>query len=94
MTVTEIIELISLIVTTLGLIVSIVTAIVKGNLKNFILEKMQEAEAKQELTGEQKLMFVIEEVKNKYKIITIIMNIKKFIEKVISVTKKINYKGR
>ena len=93
MTVMEIIELIALVATTVGLIVTLVTAITKGKLKDFIIEKMEEAE-KLDMSGEQKLEFVINEVKSKYKIMAIIINIKSFVEKILTVTKEINYKGK
>jgi len=93
MSVLEIVELIILIITTLGLVVTLITAILKGKLKEFIIEKMEEAET-QELTSASKLEFVISAVKEKYKILTIILNVKTFIEKVIEVTKNINYKGK
>lgn len=92
MNLTETIELISLIITALGLIISLGTAIAKGKLKQFVIEKMEEAEASGK-SGEEKLLFVMNAVKEKYKIVAIVMNVKRFIEKVIAVTKKINAKG-
>ena len=91
MSIAEIIELVSLAIVTLGLIISIVTAVTKGKLKEFIIEKMEEAE-KTGKPAAEKLQYVIEAVKEKYKIVTIIMNVKAFVEKVIVVTKQINYK--
>lgn len=92
MSITEIIELISLIIATIGMISTIIAEIAKGKMKSFILEKMEEAEASGK-DGDEKLLFVISEVKKKYKIAAILLNIKEFVEKIISVTKKINYKG-
>ena len=87
----EIIQLIVLIVTTLALIATIVVAIVKGDMKKFIEEKMVEAE-NLGLSGEEKLKHVINSVKDKYKIATIILNVKKVIEHIVELSKQINYK--
>lgn len=92
MSMTEIIELISLGITALGLIITLATAIIKGRLKEFIIEKMEEAEASGK-SGDEKLLSVINAVKEEYKIAAILMNIREFVEKVIKVTKKINAKG-
>lgn len=89
----EIIELVLLIVVTVGLVGTIIIDLCKGKMKDFILAKMEEAEKKfkdDPEKGKKKLEFVIEAVKEKYKIVSIILNIKAFIEKVIKVTKKIN----
>lgn len=87
----EIIQLIVLIVTTLALIATIVVAIVKGDMKKFIEEKMVEAE-NSGLSGEEKLKYVINCVKEKYKVMTIILNVKNVIEHIIELSKQINYK--
>lgn len=91
----EIIELVMLIVVTIGLIGTIIIDICKGKMKDFIIAKMEEAEEKFKGDPEKakkKLEYVIEAVKEHYKLISIVLNIKEFIEKVISVTKKINAK--
>ena len=87
----EIIQLIILIVVTLALIATIVVAIVRGDMKKFIEEKMAEAE-KLGLSGKEKLEYVVNAVKEKYKIMTIILNVKKVIEHIIELSKQINYK--
>lgn len=87
----EIIQLIVLIVITLALIATIVVAIVKGDMKKFIEEKMVEAE-NSGLNGEEKLKYVINSVKEKYKVMTIILNVKNIIEHIIELSKQINYK--
>ena len=87
----EIIQLIVLIVTTLALIATIVVAIVKGDMKKFIEEKMVEAE-NSGLNGEEKLKYVINSVKEKYKVMTIILNVKNVVERIIELSKQINYK--
>lgn len=87
----EIIQLIVLIVTTLALIATIVVAIIRGDMKKFIEEKMVEAE-NLGLSGEEKLKYVINSVKEKYKVMTIILNIKNVIEHIIELSKQINYK--
>lgn len=87
----EIIQLVVLIVVTLALIATVVVAIVRGDMKKFIEEKMAEVE-KLELSGKVKLEYVLNAVKEKYKIMTIILNVKKFIEHIIEISKRINYK--
>lgn len=89
----EIIELVSLCITTLGLIISLVTAIVKGHLKDFIVEKMEEVE-KTDKNAAEKLSYVINAVKDKYKIVAIIINIEAFVEKIIDISKQINYRKK
>lgn len=87
----EIISLVILGVICLIGIISIITAIVRGNMKKFIEEKMAEAE-KLSMDGKQKLEYVINAVKEKYKIPELVLNIKKFIEHIIEISKRINYK--
>lgn len=87
----EIIQLIVLIVVTLALIATVVVAIVRDDMKKFVEEKMVEAE-KLELSGKVKLEYVLNAVKEKYKIMTIILNVEKVIEHIIELSKQINYK--
>lgn len=91
MSVQEIVELVGLGVTIIALIVSIIVAIVKGNLKDFITEKMKEAEASGK-SGKEKLEYVIKAVKEKYKLATLLIDVREFIEKIIDITKNINSK--
>ena len=93
MSIAEIIELIILIIATIGMIASIVIAITKGKLREFIIEKMEEAE-KTGKSGKEKLEYVISAVKDKYRLTSLMMNIRKFIEMIISATKNINSKGK
>lgn len=86
--------LITLIVACIAVIstvVTIITSIRSGSLKQFILEKMEEAEHL-ELTGALKLDYVIQAVKDKYKLLALIINIKKIVEILISFSKQVNYK--
>lgn len=87
----EIISLVILGVICLIGIISIITAIVRGDMKKFIEEKMAEAE-KLSMDGKQKLEYVINAVKEKYKILELVLNVKKFIEHIIELSKQINYK--
>ena len=91
MSVTEIIELVGLGITILCLIGSIIVAIVKGKMKDFIIAKMEEIENSGKSPVE-KLQYVIDAVKEEYKILTILINVKNFIEKIIGISKQINYK--
>lgn len=88
---TEIISLIVLGVVCLAGVISIIVAIIRGDMKKFIKEKMAEAE-KLSMSGQQKLEYVINAVKEKYKIPELVLNIKKFIENIIEISKQINYK--
>lgn len=75
----------------LGGLFSIIVAVVRGDMKKFIEEKMVEAE-KLELTGEKKLAYVLQAVKEKYKVVELFLNCKKFIEHIIDLSKQINAK--
>lgn len=78
-------------VVVLGGIVTIIVAIIRGDMKKFIEEKMIEAE-QLELSGEKKLAYVLEAVKEKYKIAELLLNTKKFIKHIIDLSKQINAK--
>ena len=75
----------------LGGIAAIVVALIRGDLKKFVEEKMIEAE-KMGMTGEKKLDYVLTAVKEKYKIAEIVLNVRKFIEHIIDLSKQINHK--
>jgi len=91
MNVETIITLVFLGIAVFSGIIGLVVALVRGDMKKFIEEKMCEAE-KLELTGKEKLTYVIEAVKEKYKLAELFLNIKKFIEHIIDLSKKINAK--
>ena len=91
MSIQEIITLVVLGVVVLGGLITIIVAIVRGDMKKFIVAKMEEAEA-QQLDGAEKLKYVLEAVKEKYKILELVLNVKKIVEYIISITKQINYK--
>ena len=86
-----IISLVVLGVVVLAGLITIIVAIVRGDMKKFIVAKMEEAE-KLELSGEQKLKYVLQAVKEKYKVMELVLNVKKFVEQIISITKEINAK--
>lgn len=85
------IMLIVLLVACLSGIIAIIVAIARGDLKKFIEAKMIEAE-KQQLSGEEKLKYVLEAVNEKYKVVELFLNVKKFIEHIIDLSKQINAK--
>ena len=91
MTVEMIITLVALGIVVLGGIITIIIALVRGEMKQFIEEKMIEAE-KSGKSGSEKLGFVLKAVSEKYKILELLLNVRKFIEKVISISKEINAK--
>ena len=103
MTITEISELVGLIATGFGLIVSIFVYvrrvfkdIKEKKLKAFIEEKIIEAEKRSDLNGSQKLVYVLsclyEEYGKEYD--KIIDNSKEYIEECIEFSKKVNNKER
>ena len=85
------ITLITLGATIVGGIIALIVAIKRGELKKFIIEKMEEAE-KLELDGKKKLEYVLTAVNEKYKVMQLVLNVKKFIEYIISISKQINAK--
>ena len=91
MQVETIISLVVLGVVVVAGLVSIIIAIVRGDMKKFIIEKMEEAE-KLELSGEKKLEYVLQALKEKYKVLQLLINARKFIESIIAITKQINVK--
>lgn len=91
MSITEILLLVALGCVIVAGIVAIVVAIVRGDMKKFIEAKMVEAE-QLDLDGAKKLQYVLEAVKEKYKLMELFLNVKKFIEKIIALSKQINYK--
>ena len=91
MQIETIITLIVLGVAILGGIATLIIALIRGDMKKFIEYKMVEAE-QMEMSGEQKLLFVLQAVKEKYKIMEIVLNVKRFIEHIIDLSKEINAK--
>ncbi len=91
MNIEAIITIIILAVSLLGTVITLITALVRGEMKKFIEEKMIEAE-KSGKSGSEKLAFVVEAFKEKYKIMQFILNVKQFVEKIIELTKEINAK--
>lgn len=86
-----IITLVALGIPAISGIIGLFIAIVRGKLKNFIVKQMEIAE-KSGLSGAKKLDFVLQAVKEEYKLTEKFLNVKKFIEYIISITKQINYK--
>ena len=91
MNIEMIITLITLGVIALGGIVSVLVAIVRGEVKQFIIKAMEIAE-KSGMDGSKKLQYVLNAVKEKYQLASIVINVRKFIEYIISISKNINSK--
>ena len=92
MSIREIVELIVIGVLVLVGIGAIVIVIVRGKLKDFIKEQMAIAEEKfKDLKKTEKsirkLTFVLEAVKEKYKLAELVLNTRKFIEKIVDIYK-------
>ena len=92
MSIREIVELVVIGVLVLVGIGAIVIAIVRGKLKDFIKEQMAIAEEKfKDLKKPEKsirkLTFVLEAVKEKYKLAELVLNTRKFIEKIVDIYK-------
>lgn len=75
----------------LGGIVTLLIALFRGKVKEFIKEKMYEAEQSGK-TGAEKLKYVLEELKKQYKLAELFLNCKKFIDGIIDISKHINAK--
>ena len=86
-----IITLVALGITIVSALATIIIALVRGGMKKFIVEKMEEAE-KLDMAGCQKLQYVLQAVKEKYKVVELVLNVKKFIEEIIKISKQINAK--
>ncbi len=92
-----IITLATLGVATLGGLFAIIVAIVRGDMKKFIVEQMEIAEEKfkdlpKPQKSIQKFQFVFERVKEKYKVLELVLNVKKFVKYIIEISKKFNSK--
>ena len=90
MNIETIIVLVILGIAVLSGIIGIVVAVIRGDMKKFIEEKMIEAETMQ--GSVEKLTYVLNAVKQKYKIVELVLNVKKFIEHIIDLSKQINSK--
>lgn len=80
-----IISLIALAIAILGALATIVVAFARGKIKEFVKEKIAEAEEKYKdypkpEKSELKLRYVLDAVKEKYAMADMVLNIKKFIE--------------
>lgn len=91
MSIEEIILIFAVLVAIVSGVVSIIIAGVKGEIKTFIEEKMVEAE-KLSLSGNEKYQYVVDKVKENYKLGELLVNVKKFVEHIIELSKKINFK--
>lgn len=94
----EIIYLILLGLVILSGVVGIIYAIVRGEVKKFVVEKMQEAENRYKdlpkpAKSKAKLEYVIKCVSDKYKLVDLFLNVKKFVEKIIEVANSLQRKG-
>lgn len=95
MSIAEIVELIGLAIAIIVAIVSIIGSIRKGQAREFIVAKMEEAEEMfkgDPDKGRKKLAYVVSKAKEQFKLAALFMNVEKFVEKVIAATKKINAK--
>ena len=97
MSITEISELVGLIITGIGFIISFVKWIKANNLakmKSFIEEQMTIAEKQEGLSGAKKLNYVLLSCQEKYgkSFISLEDKIKSYIEECIDFSKKINSK--
>lgn len=91
MTTETIITLVTLGVVALSGVIGLIIALVRGDIKKFIISQMEIAE-QSGMKGAEKLAFVLKAVKDKYKIMEVFLNAKKFVEYIISISKGINYK--
>ena len=92
MTPLEIAELIGLVAVILALLITFIVAIARGDIKKLVEEKMAEAEKHKDWSAKMKFQYVLDAVKEKYKLATLVLNVSKLIEHIIDLSKKINYK--
>lgn len=88
----------------LGIVVAsglfaIIYALVRGEIKKFVIEKMKEADyIYRDLPKPDKsiakLKYVLDSVNEKYGFVKLFLNVKKFIEKVIEVANSLQNKNR
>lgn len=92
----ELIAIIILGVTLLLTLIGLIVSLCRGEMKNFVKEKMGEAEAKFPKTMKDykklRLNYVIDAFNKKYKILEFLLNVRKFIEEMIEFSKSVNYK--
>lgn len=72
---------------------AIIIAIIRGELKKFIIEQMEKAgELFKDLPKPErsvkKFQYVLNAVKEKYKLVELFMNVKKFIELIVNINNK------
>ena len=91
MTTESIIILIVMGACVLGIGVFLIFALIKGNLKNDLLQFMAEAEEMED-SGEDKLAYVIDKVKSKYKLGMLVNLAEKVVEILIEFSKNVNFK--
>lgn len=92
MPIREIIELVFMALAIISAVATIIIAIRNGEMKDFIIEKMDEAEKKYEDLPKpeksyKKLEYVLNAVKEKYKLISLFFDIKDFIERIVKINK-------
>lgn len=80
-------------------IIAIVYALIRGEIKKFVIEKMEEAEHiyrdfPKPDKSIKKLEFVIKAVNEKYGLVKLFLNIKKFVEKIIEIANSLQNKGK
>lgn len=91
MTISDIINIVMLCIALISAIVALIKSILDGGIKKFVQEKMIEAEATG-LSGSEKLEYVLNAVKKKYKLNSLVEIAKKVIESFIDFSKKVNKK--
>lgn len=84
-------------VAVLGGIVGLIIHLVRGDIKEFVKEKMVEAEElykdlQKPEKSKKKLAYVLNAVNEKYKVMALLLNCKKFIEQIIALSKQLNAK--
>lgn len=97
MSTNEIIILISLGIPVLASLVVLIVALCRGEIKKYIIQCMDEAEViykdlEKPEKSIKKLEYVINKVKDKYRLVDLILNVKKFIEYIIEISKGLNSK--
>ena len=80
-------------------LITIAWAIIRGELKEYVIKSMQEADfiykdLPKPDKSIKKLEYVIKSVNEKYGFVKLFLNVKKFVEKVVEIANSLQHKGK
>lgn len=99
MSIELLIETIVLGIVIIGGLVAIIVALVRGDIKKYIIEQMQEADylyrdLPKPDKSISKLKYVLDSVNKKYGFVKLFINVKKFVENVVEIANSLQHKGQ